>query len=151
MLKFNKKSGGKFAQQIKEVLYKEILQINFFLKIQALVGLLSQLSVIPCSKRLWVQFLMREHTQYEGSIPGMSTYRRQPIQVSLIHRSFSFSLSLKSIKKTCPWVRIKVKNIQYKSGQRTKAVENSILQSLTICSTFFQMKGKQSYTSSPSF
>ena len=50
--------------------------------------------------------------------------------------SLPSSLSLKSIKKTCPWVRIKVKTFQNISWQRTKAVENLMLQSLTTCNTF---------------
>lgn len=62
MLKFNKKSGGKFAQQIKEVLYKEILQINFFFKNPSL-GWVAQL--VECHPML---------QKVVGSIPDEGTY-----------------------------------------------------------------------------
>ena len=50
------------------------------------------------------------HQKSAGSIPGPSVYRRQLVNVSLSHWSFSLSLpsslSLKPIK-TYPWMRIK--------------------------------------------
>lgn len=39
-------------------------------------------SIIPHTKRLQVQFLVRAHTYILGSIPSGGTYRRQPISLS---------------------------------------------------------------------
>ena len=51
-------------------------------------------SVVPYTKRLWVQFPVRAHTQVAGLIPSWGTYGRQPMDVSL-----SFLSSLSQINK----------------------------------------------------
>lgn len=40
-------------------------------------------SAIPCTKRLWVPFLVRARFQVVGSIQGQGAYEKQPIHVSV--------------------------------------------------------------------
>ena len=70
----------------------------------ALAGWLRWLQCRP--QRLWVWFLVGALTWVAGSTPGQGAYGRQPIDASLSHWCFSFSLS--QINKH-PWVRIKHK------------------------------------------
>ena len=53
----------------------------------------------------WLEYCLI-HQKIMGLIPGGSTYRRQPIDISLC-LSVSLSLSLSLNEWTCPWVRVK--------------------------------------------
>ena len=77
-------------------------------------------SVISYTKKLWVQSLVRAHTQVVVLTPGWGAYRSQPTDVLLSRRCFSLSLSLSpapsSLSKTnakhmLGWVLKKIKNL----------------------------------------
>ena len=71
----------------------------------------------PKAKRLWVQFPVRAHTWVAGQVPGPGTYNLCSghiwkatsgcFSLTLMFLSLSPFLSLKSIEKKCPQVRIK--------------------------------------------
>ena len=93
----------------------------------ALTGIV--LGLVPQNKKSLVQFLVRAHAWVAGSVPNPGAYKRQIVDVSLLHQCFSLSPFLS------PSLPLYLKN-KFKNLKREKIKLYELQQDATIVLRF---------------